>query len=410
MTATALASTLSLGAVHAADPVCPPPKPKQKPVNSCSTSPAGKTSAKKPAAKKQTAKKRPKKQAARKQTSRRPAGSCPYRKRKPKPTATCGQSAAKQSHTRKPAAEKPARKKQAAQGAPCRPPKPKPKPKPSAGCGGTAPGKQASRKPSAQKPSSQAPSAQRPSPHRPSPQKPSAQRPPAKKPPARKPPARKPAPKKPPQRRDHGWSWEGLYLDAADLRKVNVYLVRAKKAERTISPQVRAIARRTKATMVGYEDRLRSPEAIKRSVARELQENPTQTVDEVLGQINDSVRYILQWPDAQYVKAVKDTSALLVQWKNPNIRWSNTWGRPRGYKAINTAWRAGDSTHPYELQFHTPRSRAAQKESRELHEETRRPGTTSQRRAQLAAQQNRVFATVPTPKGAQLLRAPGRRV
>ncbi|MEU2788328.1 ATP nucleotide 3'-pyrophosphokinase [Streptomyces sp. NPDC007100] len=286
---------------------------------------------------------------------------------------------------------------------------PKPKPKPSASCGGTAPREQPPRRPSTQKPSSQTPSKQKPTTPKPSTQKPSSQRPPARKPPARKPAPKKPAPKKP-QRRDHGWSWEGLYLDAADLRKVNVYLVRAKKAERTISPQVRAIARRTKATMFGYDDRLRSPESVKRSVARDLQDNPTQTVDDALGKINDSVRYILQWPDAHYVKAVKDTSAMLGRWKNPNIRWSNTWGRPRGYRAINTAWRAGDSTHPYELQFHTPRSRAAQKESRELHEETGRPGTTSQRRAQLAARQNQIFASVPVPKGAPLLRAPGRRV
>ncbi|MFD7665217.1 ATP nucleotide 3'-pyrophosphokinase [Streptomyces sp. NPDC059788] len=346
VTATALASTLSLGSqVHAAEPACPPAEPKQKPASSCPAPPAKKTAAKKTAAKKTAAKK----QAAKKKTPR------------------------------KQAAKKQAAKKQAA----CRPSRPRP-PRCQA-----APKKPARKQPAAKKPAAK---------------KPTTQRPPAKRPPTKKPPAKKRQLKK-----DHGWSWDGLYIDAADLRKVNVYLVRARKAERTITPQVRSIARRTKATVVGLNDRLRSPEAVKRSVARDMQDNPTRTMDEALEKINDSVRYILQWPDASYVKGVNDTTKLLGQWKNANLRWSNTWARPRGYKGINTAWRANNSGHPYELQFHTPKSRAAQTRTRALYEEAHRPNTSSQRRAQLTGQLNRAFATVPCPAGSQLLNGPRRR-
>ncbi|KOG51573.1 ATP nucleotide 3'-pyrophosphokinase [Streptomyces griseoflavus] len=263
----------------------------------------------------------------------------------------------------------------------------------------SAPRKPATKKPGAKKPSTQRPPAQ----------KLPAQKPPTQKPPTQKPPAKKPPAKKKQLKRGHGWSWQGLYIDAADLRKVNVFLARAKKAERTISPQMRSIARKTKATMVGFNERKRSPESVKRSVARDMQNNPTETVDDALDKIYNSVRYILQWPDASYVKGVKDSTKMLAKWKNANLRWSNTWARPRGYKGINTAWRANDSGHPYELQFHTPKSQAAQKRSSKLYEEAHHPRTTGSRRAQLQNQMNRNYASVPCPAGAQLLSAPRRR-
>ncbi|MFH8345865.1 histone H1-like repetitive region-containing protein [Streptomyces sp. NPDC018045] len=382
VTATALASTLSLGPGHAAEPGCPPAEPQQKPANTCPTPSAKKQAAKKQAADKQAARKQAaKKQAARKQAAEKQAA----RKQAAEKQAARKQAAEKQA-ARKQAAKKQAARKQAAKKQSDRRPP---------GCPPcqTAPRKQAAMKPPAKKPPAQKPSSQRP---------PTAQRPPAKRPPAKKLPARQ-------LRKDHGWHWEGLYIDAADLRKVNVFLARAKKAERTISPQVRSIARRTKATVVGFDNRLRSPESVKRSVAREMQNNPTETADEALNNIYDSVRYILTWPDATYVKGVQDTTKLLAGWKNENLRWANTWARPRGYKGINTAWRANNSGHPYELQFHTPKSQAAQRRSRPLYEEAHSPRTTSQRRAQLQGQMNRVFATVPCPAGAQLLKGPRRR-
>ncbi|MEU4200454.1 hypothetical protein [Streptomyces sp. NPDC045470] len=393
VTATALASTLSLGPVAAAEPVCPPAEPQQKPANTCPAPSAKKQAAKKQAPRKPTAKKQTsdKQAAAKKQAARKQAA----RKQAAEKQAARKQAAEKQA-ARKQAAEKQAARKQTPQ-APtvaCRPPKPKP----AATCQ-TVPRKPAAKKPAAEKQASR----------KPSPQKPTTQRPPRKRPPAKRPPAKKPPAQRKQLKKDHGWSYEGLYIDAADLRKVNVFLARAKKAERTISPQVRSIARRTKATVVGFEDRLRKPESIKRAVARTMQGNPTMTADEALGRINDSVRYILQWPDRSYVKGVQDTTKLLAGWKNANLRWSNTWARPRGYKGINTAWRANNSGHPYELQFHTPKSRAAQRQSRVLYEEAHRSNTSSQRRAQIQGQMNRIYTSVPCPAGSQLLNGPRRR-
>ncbi|WP_208870196.1 hypothetical protein [Streptomyces monomycini] len=404
VTATALASTLSL-VPAAADPACPPAEPQQKPANTCPAPSAEKQAARKQAARKQAAKEaaarkqaRDKQAAAKKQAARKQAAKKQAARKQAAERQAAEKQAARKQAAKKQAARKQAARKQSPQAptAACRPPRPNPKP--AATCQ-TAP-----RKPAAKKPSTHQPSAQRPTT-----QRPPAKRPPVKKQAAKKQPAKKPPAQRKQLKKDHGWSWEGLYIDAADLRKVNVFLARAKKAERTISPQVRSIARRTKATVVGYEDRLRSPESVKRAVARTMQGSPTTTADEALERINDSVRYILQWPDKSYVKGVQDSTKLLARWKNANLRWSNTWARPRGYKAINTAWRANDSGHPYELQFHTPKSRAAQRQSRALYEEAHRPRTTSQRRAQIQGQMNRIYATVPCPAGSQLLNGPRRR-
>ncbi|MEU7157629.1 hypothetical protein [Streptomyces chrestomyceticus] len=395
VTAAALASTLSLGPAAAAEPACPPAEPQQKPANTCPVPPAKKQAPKKTAAKKQASDKQAaaRKQAARKQAARKQAA----RKQAADKQAARKQAAKKQA-ARKQAAEKQAARKPSPQAptAACRPPRPKPQPP--ASCQ-TTPRKPAAKKPAAQQPAAKKPSAQEPT----------TQRPPRKRPPAKRPPAKKPPAQRKQLKKDHGWRSEGLYIDAADLRKVNVFLARARKAERTISPQVRSIARRTKATVVSFDERLRQPESVKRAVARTMQGDPTMTAEDALGRINNSVRYILQWPDRSYVKGVQDTTKLLAGWKNANLRWSNTWARPRGFKAISSSWRANDSGHPYELQFHTPKSRAAQRQIRPLYVEAHRSRTTSQRRAQIQGQINRIYATVPCPAGSQLLNGPRRR-
>ncbi|MFF3272869.1 hypothetical protein ACFYWU_18375 [Streptomyces chrestomyceticus] len=395
VTAAALASTLSLGPAAAAEPACPPAEPRQTPANTCPVPPTKKQPAKKQAAKKQA----PKKTAAKKQASDKQAAAKKQAARKQAADKQAARKqAAKKQAARKQAAEKQAARKQSPQAptAACRPPRPKPKPADSCQ---TTPRKPAAKKPARKQPAAQKPSAQ----------KPTTQRPPRKRPPAKRPPAKKPPAQRKQLKQDHGWRSEGLYIDAADLRKVNVFLARARKAERTISPQVRSIARRTNATVVSFDERLRKPESIKRAVARTMQGDPTMTAEDALARINNSVRYILQWPDRSYVKGVQDTTKLLAGWKNANLRWSNTWARPRGYKAINSAWRANNSGHPYELQFHTPKSRAAQRRIRPLYEESHRSRTTSQRRAQIQGEMNRIYATVPCPAGSQLLNGPRRR-
>lgn len=211
---------------------------------------------------------------------------------------------------------------------------------------------------------------------------------------------------------DHGGGWhqDGLSLNAADNKKVDAFVARARRAERSISPQVRAAAKISHAELVGFDHRLKSPDSLKRKVATAMRQTPGRTVDASLGTINDAVRFTLQWPDAKYSQGVTTASALLSAWGNDSTRWSNTWGRTDGYKAINSAWRAPRSHQLFEVQFHTPQSKAAQLETHKLYEEQRLPGTPPEKVRELQDKQNAIFAAVPVPPGAERLTAPSRRL
>ncbi|MGW7004715.1 ATP nucleotide 3'-pyrophosphokinase [Streptomyces sp. NPDC054933] len=203
-----------------------------------------------------------------------------------------------------------------------------------------------------------------------------------------------------------GWHGDGLALNATDNRKVDAFLDRARTSERSISPQVRAVALLSHAQLVGFDHRLKSPDSLKRKVATSLKESPGQTVDEALAKINDSVRYTLQWPDGTYSSGVAIASTVLSEWRNDSVKWSNTWGRKKGYKAINSAWRAPRSGQVFEVQFHTPESKWAQEATHKLYEEQRLPSTSPERARELQRQQDAIFASVPVPAGAEELTAP----
>ncbi|MFK0294410.1 ATP nucleotide 3'-pyrophosphokinase [Streptomyces sp. NPDC090442] len=208
---------------------------------------------------------------------------------------------------------------------------------------------------------------------------------------------------------DGGWSQDGLHLNAHDNKEVDAYLTRARRAERSISPQVRTVALLTHAQLVGFDQRLKSPDSLKRKIATKMKEVPGQSVESSLATLNDSVRYTLQWPTGQYIHGVTVAAGMLSSWGNDTKRWSNTWGHPKGYKAVNSAWRAPRSGQVFEVQFHTPESKAAQLETHKIYEEQRLPGTPPERRRELQAQQDAIFAAVPVPAGAVQLTAPTRR-
>ncbi|GAA0354714.1 ATP nucleotide 3'-pyrophosphokinase [Streptomyces blastmyceticus] len=208
---------------------------------------------------------------------------------------------------------------------------------------------------------------------------------------------------------DEGWHGDGLWLDAAENRKVDDFLVRAQRAEQSISPEMKAVAQVSHATLIGFDQRLKSPDSLKRKVATSLQAEPGQTVDAALARISDSIRYTLEWPDGRYTKGVAAASSMLATWGNDSTKWSNTWGRKNGYKGINSAWRDLRSGHVFEVQFHTPSSKWAQEVTHKLYEEQRLPSTPPTRAKELQEQQDAIFTSVPVPEGAEGLAAPATR-
>ncbi|MGW0391831.1 ATP nucleotide 3'-pyrophosphokinase [Streptomyces sp. NPDC003042] len=204
-----------------------------------------------------------------------------------------------------------------------------------------------------------------------------------------------------------GWTGEGgLSLSPADNKRVDAYVENAKRAERAISPQVRAAAWIAGAEVIGFENRLKSPDSLKRKVATSLKEHPGQSAEAALATLSDAVRYTLQWNEDQYTDGVTTAAHVLSSWGNDSTKWSNTWGRTQGYKGLNTGWRAPRSGQLFEVQFHTPASKWAQEATHKLYEEQRLPGTSPERKRELQEQQNAFFAAVPVPAGADRLTAP----
>ncbi|MFB7502004.1 ATP nucleotide 3'-pyrophosphokinase [Streptomyces broussonetiae] len=206
---------------------------------------------------------------------------------------------------------------------------------------------------------------------------------------------------------DGGWKGAGgLTLNSTDNAKVDAYLDRARRAERSISTDVGAAALASGAQLVGFDHRLKSADSLKRKVATSLEDTPGQNTDTVLARLTDAVRYTLQWRDSTYTTGVTRASAVLSAWGNTSTKWSNTWNRTSGYKGLNTGWRAPGSGQLFEIQFHTPESKHAQEVTHLLYEEQRLPSTTPARRKELQARQDAAFNAVPVPAGADRLTAP----
>ncbi|WSJ27653.1 ATP nucleotide 3'-pyrophosphokinase (plasmid) [Streptomyces sp. NBC_01324] len=206
---------------------------------------------------------------------------------------------------------------------------------------------------------------------------------------------------------EDGWTGEGgLSLSPADNERVDQYVKEAERAERSISPQVRAAAWIAGAEVIGFDNRLKSPDSLKRKVAASLKEHSAQSAEAALATLSDAVRYTLQWRDDQYTDGVTTAAQTLSSWGNDSTKWSNTWGRGQGYKGLNTGWRAPRSGQLFEVQFHTPASKGAQEATHKLYEEQRLPGTSPERKKELQEQQNALFAAVPVPADADRLTAP----
>ena len=91
---------------------------------------------------------------------------------------------------------------------------------------------------------------------------------------------------------------------------------------------------------------------------------------------------------------------------SPPKEWRTFWGKP-GYQVINSTWRDPATGQLFEMQFHTPASFDAMMVTHPIYQVIRLPGQDPAIVADLRAQQDAVFATVPYPPGAERFVRPG---
>jgi hypothetical protein len=188
--------------------------------------------------------------------------------------------------------------------------------------------------------------------------------------------------------------------------EVDSFIGRARDTEPRITNAIKGISEGVSGSeLAGLGFRLKNVDSVQRKVRTDLLENPNLSAREALSQIKDSVRYTMKIRDDGYVDGVREARSRLQAIGYENVSWKNTWGSD-GYRGINSAWRDPASGQVFEVQFHTPDSLDARMTTHALYERIRLPDTPPDVRQQLTQQQGRIFAGIPVPPGAPLLRQP----
>lgn len=190
------------------------------------------------------------------------------------------------------------------------------------------------------------------------------------------------------------WRDGDLTLTAADLAQVAAFAAKAMVAEPTITTHLqRAADRYRHAHLDGLEHRLKTMDSMARKVATEKFGGKETRM--ALRRVKDPIRYTLIVPDEHLSvvapRLLSDLSASGYTCHRVHNAFADV-----GYQGINTRWTTSQGV-PFEVQFHTPASRAAGKATHAWYERWRLPSTPTAERDTLRHMIDTVYATVPTP-------------
>ena len=171
------------------------------------------------------------------------------------------------------------------------------------------------------------------------------------------------------------------------------------KAEAQITTHMEETERASAGELAGKDFRLKGRDRLKDKVAAELTTNPDADVDEVVASVHDSVRYTLQYDDAEYTEGVQTDVERMKDQGFELVRLKNLWNDAE-YKGINSQWRDGGSSQAFEVQFHTPPSFEAKQLTHKAYERVRNPQTTDVEARELHDYQREVSSKIPVPVGA----------
>lgn len=195
-----------------------------------------------------------------------------------------------------------------------------------------------------------------------------------------------------------------LTLTHPEKAAVDEYLATSRGVEPAITADMTQIVdAHPGMRLEGLEFRLKGDESMYRKVSDALTEalpGSRASVDSVLGQMKDSVRYTVVIPADDYARgATSVIQELIDDGYQPYGTLKNSWGG-EGYQGINSNWLEPSTGRIIEVQFHTDSSFAAKMETHELYELERLPGQAPDLVAELQRQQNEIFDGVEVPPGA----------
>lgn len=195
-----------------------------------------------------------------------------------------------------------------------------------------------------------------------------------------------------------------LTLTGHEKAAVDEYLESARNIEPVVtSDMAHIVSEHTGMRLEGLEYRLKGEESMYRKVSSALGEalpGTRASVDDVLGQMKDSVRYTVVIPLDDYARgSVAVMEDLVEGGYRPYGTLKNSWGG-EGYHGINSNWIEPSTGRVIEVQFHTDASLVAKTETHGLYELERLPGQSADTLEALRTQQNAIFDDVQVPTGA----------
>lgn len=177
---------------------------------------------------------------------------------------------------------------------------------------------------------------------------------------------------------------------------------RAEDAESRISQDVSECAGLAGGKLIGLRSRLKSREKIAGKIGRQLRKyRPFIATDEEAAEtVMDTLRYTFRSDTENHADSVRTMLEELGQRGyeyDEETQPENNWVRGTPYKGVNMNLTVEGFT--FELQFHTPESFQAVKDSHGLYEEWRKEGAPDERKRELEAQMIERSDRVPFPPG-----------
>jgi len=200
-----------------------------------------------------------------------------------------------------------------------------------------------------------------------------------------------------------GWKESSARLDAAQSKEVDrAYMFIREIGENIIVPLLHSVevdeqARR----LVKFDQRFKDPNRLKNKVADRLRLVSGRTPIEGLAAIQDTVRFMFQYMENDYVTGIRRDMERLRDRGLIFVSLHNTWSDDQ-YKGINTRWREPTSGISFEVQFHTRASFTAREFTHKAYERIRGEIVLvgGMEMATLREFQRQVNAMIPIPPGA----------
>jgi uncharacterized protein YukE len=199
--------------------------------------------------------------------------------------------------------------------------------------------------------------------------------------------------------RGKGLEGRGLVLEAKGNFAAEAFRLHAEEVEKSLSPRMQELMRAHGGEPMGWRYRLKDADSLKRKLATDIAKYPEEHPVDLLSGIGDNVRYTVGFDEGSYAAKTRELAESLKAQGFEQQKFKNTWAE-EGYQGINSNWADPETGYVFELQFHTEASYEVKAASHDMYKEMRLPDTPMERRLELKAEQDAIFAEVPRPAGA----------